>query len=241
MAVEVKIWRMRDESNIPALQEESDVVSESGVRFRDTVDGRRERHTCSSGKIGHGVILGDDNARRGGRGGAASLVMGRGPPRGCWMVLVNCRDFGNKDQCDGDLEGGTVFSSTREVWAGLAALLSLPLLISLLLHPNCLALAIQAHVPKTVHPWVAPLENPASEVASNKIKLGSLHKVDSAHRIFNLLAPSRVTGPSHLSSHTRQLGAWPCSDWVSSARETCRGGPSSSMLSILPRLRLNLV
>jgi hypothetical protein len=87
MAVEVKIWRMRDESDIPALQEESDVVSESGVRFRDTVDGRRERHTCSSGKIGRGVILGDDNARRGGRGGAASLVMERGPPRGCWMVV----------------------------------------------------------------------------------------------------------------------------------------------------------
>jgi hypothetical protein len=42
MAVEVKIWRMRDESDIPALQEKSDVVSESGVRFRDTVDGRRE-------------------------------------------------------------------------------------------------------------------------------------------------------------------------------------------------------
>ncbi|KAG1836158.1 hypothetical protein F4604DRAFT_1693137 [Suillus subluteus] len=132
------------------------------------------------------------------------------------------------DGGDGDLEGGTIFGSTREVWAGLAALLSLPLLISLLLHPNRHALAIRAHVPKTVHPWVTPLENPASEVASrlwlllvvvmrkgcrsrvvenadeseNKIKLGSLHKVDSTHRIFDLLAPSRVTGPSHLSSQT---------------------------------------
>ncbi|KAG1838006.1 hypothetical protein F4604DRAFT_1689835 [Suillus subluteus] len=109
----------------------------------------------------------------------------------------------------------------------ISALLSLPLLISLLLHPNRHALAIQAHVPKTVHPWVTPLENPASEVASrlglllvvmrkrcrsrvvenvdeseNKIKLGLLHKVDSAHRIFDLLAPSRVTGPSHLLSQT---------------------------------------
>ncbi|KAG2358031.1 RNA dependent RNA polymerase-domain-containing protein [Suillus spraguei] len=38
--------------------------------------------------------------------------------------------------------------------------------------------------------------------SQNKIKLGSLHKVDSAHRIFDLLAPSRVTGPSRLSSQT---------------------------------------
>ncbi|KAG1831088.1 hypothetical protein EV424DRAFT_1343213 [Suillus variegatus] len=43
------------------------------------------------------------------------------------------------------------------------------LLISLLLHPNRHALAIWAHVPKTVHPWVAPLENPASEVASMSV------------------------------------------------------------------------
>ncbi|KAG1871256.1 hypothetical protein DFJ58DRAFT_837226 [Suillus subalutaceus] len=110
----------------------------------------------------------------------------------------------------------------------ISALLSLPLLISLLLHPNRHVLAIRAHVPKTIHPWVAPLENPASEVAlwlwlllvvvmqkgcrsqvvenadesKNKIKLGSLHKVDSAHRIFDLLAPSWVTGPSHLLSQT---------------------------------------
>ncbi|KAG2153597.1 RNA dependent RNA polymerase-domain-containing protein [Suillus bovinus] len=38
--------------------------------------------------------------------------------------------------------------------------------------------------------------------SQNKIKLGPLHKVDSAHRIFDLLAPSRVTGPSRLSSQT---------------------------------------
>ncbi|KAG1840300.1 RNA dependent RNA polymerase-domain-containing protein [Suillus subalutaceus] len=38
--------------------------------------------------------------------------------------------------------------------------------------------------------------------SQNKINLGSLHKVDSAHRIFDLLAPSRVTGPSRLSSQT---------------------------------------
>jgi hypothetical protein len=55
VAVEVKIWWMRDKSNIPALQEKSDVVSESGARFRDTVNERQERHTCSSGKIGCGV------------------------------------------------------------------------------------------------------------------------------------------------------------------------------------------
>ncbi|KAG1829881.1 hypothetical protein EV424DRAFT_1344031 [Suillus variegatus] len=51
----------------------------------------------------------------------------------------------------------------------ISALLSLPLLISLLLHPNHHMLAIQAHVTKTVHPWVAPLENPASEVASMRV------------------------------------------------------------------------
>ncbi|KAG2159902.1 uncharacterized protein EDB93DRAFT_1099330 [Suillus bovinus] len=117
-----------------------------------------------------------------------SLIMGRGPPRGCWMVLwlVNCQDYNyvvvilgirtsvnnlikTYESSDGDLEGGTVFGSTREVWAGLAVLLSLPLLISLLLHPNRHMLAIRAHVPKTVHPWVAPLENPASEVASMRV------------------------------------------------------------------------
>ncbi|KAG2116227.1 RNA dependent RNA polymerase-domain-containing protein [Suillus cothurnatus] len=38
--------------------------------------------------------------------------------------------------------------------------------------------------------------------SQNKINLGSLHEVDSAHRIFDLLAPSRVTGPSRLSSQT---------------------------------------
>ncbi|KAG2107049.1 RNA dependent RNA polymerase-domain-containing protein [Suillus discolor] len=38
--------------------------------------------------------------------------------------------------------------------------------------------------------------------SQNKINLGSLHNVDSAHRIFDLLAPSRVTGPSRLSSQT---------------------------------------
>ncbi|KAG2141030.1 RNA dependent RNA polymerase-domain-containing protein [Suillus clintonianus] len=38
--------------------------------------------------------------------------------------------------------------------------------------------------------------------SQNKINLGSLHEVDKAHRIFDLLAPSRVTGPSRLSSQT---------------------------------------
>ncbi|KAG1795975.1 RNA dependent RNA polymerase-domain-containing protein, partial [Suillus plorans] len=38
--------------------------------------------------------------------------------------------------------------------------------------------------------------------SQNKIKLGSLHKVGRAHRIFDLLSPSRVTGPSRLSSQT---------------------------------------
>ncbi|KAG2133611.1 RNA dependent RNA polymerase-domain-containing protein [Suillus bovinus] len=38
--------------------------------------------------------------------------------------------------------------------------------------------------------------------SQNKIKLDPLHNVDSAHRIFDLLAPSRVTGPSRLSSQT---------------------------------------
>ncbi|KAG2746426.1 hypothetical protein P692DRAFT_20820256 [Suillus brevipes Sb2] len=192
MAVEVKIWRMRDESDIPALQEKSDVVSESGVRFRDTVDGRRERHTCSSGKIGRGVILGDDNARRGGRGDAASLVTGRGPPRGCWMVTLGIRTSVNdlvktyESSKIQESESAIVSPQVMVIWRVvpfsvqqgrcgqgwqvivivISALLSLPLLISLLLHPNRLALAIRAHVPKTVHPWVAPLENPASEVAS---------------------------------------------------------------------------
>ncbi|OAX39662.1 hypothetical protein K503DRAFT_716030 [Rhizopogon vinicolor AM-OR11-026] len=38
--------------------------------------------------------------------------------------------------------------------------------------------------------------------SQNKINLGPLHEVDTAHRIFDLLAPSRVTGPSRLSSQT---------------------------------------
>lgn len=38
--------------------------------------------------------------------------------------------------------------------------------------------------------------------SQNKINLGPLHEVGSAHRIFDLLAPSRVTGPSRLSSQT---------------------------------------
>jgi len=38
--------------------------------------------------------------------------------------------------------------------------------------------------------------------SQNKINLGQLDKVDTAHRIFDLLAPSRVTGPSRLSSQT---------------------------------------
>lgn len=38
--------------------------------------------------------------------------------------------------------------------------------------------------------------------SQNKINLGHMHEVDSAHRIFDLLAPSRVTGPSRLSSQT---------------------------------------
>ncbi|KAG1749807.1 RNA dependent RNA polymerase-domain-containing protein [Suillus paluster] len=38
--------------------------------------------------------------------------------------------------------------------------------------------------------------------SQNKINLGPLRDVDTAHRIFDLLAPSRVTGPSRLSSQT---------------------------------------
>ncbi|KAG2075104.1 hypothetical protein BDR04DRAFT_1091949 [Suillus decipiens] len=38
--------------------------------------------------------------------------------------------------------------------------------------------------------------------SQNKINCGPLHKVDAAHRIFDLLAPSRVTGPSRLSRDT---------------------------------------
>ncbi|KAG0704371.1 RNA dependent RNA polymerase-domain-containing protein [Suillus ampliporus] len=38
--------------------------------------------------------------------------------------------------------------------------------------------------------------------SQNKINLGPLHEDDTAHRIFDLLAPSRVTGPSRLSSQT---------------------------------------
>ncbi|KAG1730698.1 RNA dependent RNA polymerase-domain-containing protein [Suillus paluster] len=38
--------------------------------------------------------------------------------------------------------------------------------------------------------------------SQNKINLGPLPEVDTSHRIFDLLAPSRVTGPSRLSSQT---------------------------------------
>ncbi|KAG2369519.1 RNA dependent RNA polymerase-domain-containing protein [Suillus spraguei] len=38
--------------------------------------------------------------------------------------------------------------------------------------------------------------------SQNKINCGPLHKVDAAHRIFDLVAPSRVTGPSRLSRDT---------------------------------------
>lgn len=38
--------------------------------------------------------------------------------------------------------------------------------------------------------------------SQNKIDCGPLHKVDVAHRIFDLVAPSRVTGPSRLSRDT---------------------------------------
>jgi RNA-dependent RNA polymerase len=38
--------------------------------------------------------------------------------------------------------------------------------------------------------------------SQNKVNLGSLHGLGSAHRIFDLVAPSRVTGPSRLSSQT---------------------------------------
>ncbi|KAG2122046.1 RNA dependent RNA polymerase-domain-containing protein [Suillus cothurnatus] len=38
--------------------------------------------------------------------------------------------------------------------------------------------------------------------SQNKIDCGPLHKVDTAHRIFDLVAPSRVTGPSRLSGGT---------------------------------------
>jgi RNA-dependent RNA polymerase len=36
----------------------------------------------------------------------------------------------------------------------------------------------------------------------NKVKLDPLHEFDSTHRIFDLVAPSCVTGPSRLSSQT---------------------------------------
>lgn len=42
--------------------------------------------------------------------------------------------------------------------------------------------------------WIRP--------SQTKIKLGEASKLGQAHRIFDLLAPSRVTGPSHLSSQT---------------------------------------
>ena len=42
--------------------------------------------------------------------------------------------------------------------------------------------------------WIRP--------SQTKIKLGSPHKLGKAQRIFDLLAPSRVTGPSRLSSQT---------------------------------------
>ncbi|KAG0706616.1 RNA dependent RNA polymerase-domain-containing protein [Suillus ampliporus] len=38
--------------------------------------------------------------------------------------------------------------------------------------------------------------------SQNKINLGPLHELDVGHRIFDLLSPSRVTGPSRLSSQT---------------------------------------
>ncbi|KAG2363745.1 hypothetical protein BDR07DRAFT_1483338 [Suillus spraguei] len=54
--------------------------------------------------------------------------------------------------------------------------------------------------------WVLHLANGPPKIwirdSQNKINLSSLHNVNSAHRIFDLLAPSRVTGPSHLSSQT---------------------------------------
>ncbi|KAG2159654.1 RNA dependent RNA polymerase-domain-containing protein [Suillus bovinus] len=38
--------------------------------------------------------------------------------------------------------------------------------------------------------------------SQHKINCGPLHKIDDAHRIFDLVAPSRVTGPSRLSKDT---------------------------------------
>ncbi|KAG1747654.1 RNA dependent RNA polymerase-domain-containing protein [Suillus lakei] len=72
--------------------------------------------------------------------------------------------------------------------------------------------AVQGRIAGAKGMWVLH-PDPAHQVADgpltiwirdsqNKINLGSLHEVDSAHRIFDLLAPSRVTGPSRLSSQT---------------------------------------
>ncbi|KAG1813878.1 RNA dependent RNA polymerase-domain-containing protein [Suillus subaureus] len=72
--------------------------------------------------------------------------------------------------------------------------------------------AVQGRIAGAKGMWVLH-PDPAHQIADgpptiwirdsqNKINLGSLHKVDSAHRIFDLLAPSRVTGPSRLSSQT---------------------------------------
>ncbi|KAG1886291.1 RNA dependent RNA polymerase-domain-containing protein [Suillus subluteus] len=72
--------------------------------------------------------------------------------------------------------------------------------------------AVQGRIAGAKGMWVLH-PDPAHQIADgqpsiwirdsqNKINLGSLHEVDSAHRIFDLLAPSRVTGPSRLSSQT---------------------------------------
>ncbi|KAG1757774.1 RNA dependent RNA polymerase-domain-containing protein [Suillus lakei] len=64
--------------------------------------------------------------------------------------------------------------------------------------------------------------------SQNKIDCGPLHKVDTAHRIFDLVAPSRVTGPSRLSRDTLELMADGLHDEVRQLTEW--DGPDSMLV-----------